>query len=303
MYAFVTSTLVKKTKNKSFWQGDVKTPEGNFPVVIWEGDAPFLDRGDVVKILTFKDQRDTKYRNLVIKAYEKISRNTVPPEQADIMFAVPKVSNELIESSVRLLFDKSFYNDQNIADFVVACLKDIDFKVLITCPAATKMHHNYQGGLVVHTAEVFSIANAIAQALPYKQFINHDIIRASAALHDIGKTVTYFLNDLGMADRRTSENTIGHLYYGMRMVEGTAKHQVLDEQYLHEILHNIAAHHGTAELGTIKEPKSLEAIIVHQADYISAKAGSIDTCFMNKEQYPMEFTTSAITSLVQAAEH
>lgn len=301
MYAFVTSSYVKKSKNKSFWQGDIRTTEGNFLAVIWEGDAAFLERGEVVRISSFKDQRDTKYHNIAIKAYDKIPKNEVPPDVAEILFAVPKVSNDLIEASAQVLFDRSYYDDQSIADFVVACLKDIDLKVLIDCPAATKMHHNYRGGLVVHTAEVFQIARAISNALPYKQFINTDVIKASATLHDIGKTITYFINEVGLADKKPTENVIGHLYYSMRMVEDTAKHQAIDKQILDEILHNIAAHHGRTDQGTIKEPKSLEALIVHQADHISAKAGEIDTLFMNNERYPHEFVTTAIKSLVQDA--
>lgn len=298
MYAFVTNTLIKQSKNKSFWQGTVRTTEGNFIAVIWEGDAPYLDRGEVIRILNFKDQRDTRYHNLVIKAYEKIAKDAVPQDVADIIFAVPKVSNELIESSAQFLFDKGLYKDQSIAEFTMACMKDIDLKVLIDCPAAVKMHHNYRGGLVVHTAEVVRIATAIADVFPYKQLINQDIIRSSATLHDLGKTITYFINDVGLADKKVIESTVGHLYYGMRMVEDTAKHHPLDEQFLHEILHNIASHHGKVDLGAIKEPKSLEAIIVSQADFISAKAGEIDSLFLNKEHYPYEYVTSAIKLLV-----
>ena len=51
------------------------------------------------------------------------------------------------------------------------------------------MHHNYIGGLVVHTWECLEMAQVILSKA--KKYLNQDEVLAAAILHDIGKIWEY----------------------------------------------------------------------------------------------------------------
>ncbi|PIU01487.1 hypothetical protein COT68_02955 [bacterium (Candidatus Torokbacteria) CG09_land_8_20_14_0_10_42_11] len=106
-------------------------------------------------------------------------------------------------------------------------------------PAATGHHHNFTGGLILHTAEILEIMLRLAKFLPYNNvgyskpdFTEEEIV-VSAYLHDFAKIVTYVedakdawrwndielpaevwtLNELAKAGISLSENELNALLY------------------------------------------------------------------------------------------
>jgi 3'-5' exoribonuclease len=101
---------------------------------------------------------------------------------------------------------------------------------------------------------------------------------AGAILHDIGKVNTYTFNELGVAKQTVVEKTVGHIFCAMSLVKTAFEDGMVDveAQFITEVLHCIAAHHGTREWGSIVEPQSLEAGIVSRMDYLSSRNGMME---------------------------
>ena len=138
-------------------------------------------------------------------------------------------------------------------------------------PAAKAMHHNYIGGLLVHTLECIELAKiVIKQSF---QRINEDNAVAACALHDIGKIFEYTIdeeNGLIDYDEEFKREWFSHTQYAysLCMTEG-----------FKEVAKMIAAHHARAEWGAILDlnEKDLENYVyfVHHIDDLSAKFGKI----------------------------
>lgn len=143
------------------------------------------------------------------------------------------------------------------------------FEKFITAPAAKRHHHNYKGGLLVHTNEVIEICKTIATIY---EDIDSDLLITGAILHDIGKTETY--------DYRTEKiemtdegSMIEHIFIGGHLVKECMCSLNISEKTQTDLLHLILSHHGDVELGwgSSVSPKTPEAIALHQADDMSAK--------------------------------
>lgn len=139
------------------------------------------------------------------------------------------------------------------------------YKQFTESPAAKALHHAYVGGLLEHTLEVCKLADGIAQIYP---FIKRDILVMGAILHDIGKIKEYSAK--ASIDFTTEGHLIGHLVIGAMMVSKACNELNLDELFTIHTEHMILSHHGKYEYGSPKRPKSLEAILLHYADDISA---------------------------------
>lgn len=135
------------------------------------------------------------------------------------------------------------------------------------CPAATRIHHAYIGGLVEHSLNVVRMCAALSELYPD---VDRDLLLTAAALHDVGKieefdwTVSPRMSDAG--------HMVGHVVGGTMMVREAANGIDGFDPILNLALqHAILSHHGLKEYGSPKQPKSLEALILHCADDLDAK--------------------------------
>lgn len=135
-------------------------------------------------------------------------------------------------------------------------------------PAAKHNHHAYVGGLLEHT---LSIARSCAlMAEHYWPAVDRDLLVAGALLHDLGKT-----RELGTQAGfpYTDEGKLmGHILIGLQMVAETAREvPELAQPRLLLLQHLIASHQGRYEWQSPREPRILEAIILHYCDDLDAK--------------------------------
>jgi 7,8-dihydroneopterin 2',3'-cyclic phosphate phosphodiesterase len=127
-------------------------------------------------------------------------------------------------------------------------------------PAAKKVHHSYTGGLIDHTLSTTKIGLAIAQQLDeiYGYKTDKDTIISSCLLHDLYKPYTYDKND------STSNSPLGNYMDHLIMVVL----KLTQNKFPFKVVHAVAAHHGDA--GPVR-PETLEAMVVHLADYTDSK--------------------------------
>ena len=166
-------------------------------------------------------------------------------------------------------FDK--IKDEKINTFLTKFFMEHKEKIKIA-PAAKLMHHNYVGGLMVHTLECIKYAEENMTISDYK--FNSDDIYAACILHDIGKIFEYTVdltNGLIDYDENFRKEWITHSQYGFTICMANG---------FNKIAKMIAAHHGRSDWGAIidLDQKDLEPELyfIHLIDNLSAKFGKIN---------------------------
>jgi len=146
---------------------------------------------------------------------------------------------------------------------------------LLTSPAACGNHHAYEGGLLDHLHSTAKLAGKICDHYPDVK-INRDIAVAGAFLHDIGKIECYRkIEEVDSKQRYKSTPSsllFHHIpigYYIVRAMSDRLKLKISEEE-LFGILHIIISHHGRKEYSSPRTPRTDEARIAAQADFIDA---------------------------------
>lgn len=170
---------------------------------------------------------------------------------------------------------------------------DERFKDLDLAPAALTWHHNYEGGLLAHTAEVAHFAEYSGN-IDHIANVDWDVLMAAALWHDVAKIHEYEcrmdvrekLPEKHLEIREEPNGMVrywvtGEFYKRIYHISGSAMefhhHAIkngVDVETMREVEHCILAHHGPVkDWGSPVEPQSLEALIVHHADMLSSKFG------------------------------
>ena len=232
--------------------------------ILWEEtlnrfDNKIFRTGNLVRIVSASFNE--KFNNCLISALELVKEAKLGLESSEIdkywaklQSYVAKIKDETLRNFVASQFEKY----------------EQEFKIK---PAAKLMHHNYIGGLLVHTVECAEFVELNMANFKYK--LNEDEVYAACLLHDFGKIFEYTVDtETGLIDYAPGfrEEWISHSQYGFSvcMTAGFKK-----------VAKMIAAHHGRAEWGAIIDlnQKDLEPelYIIHFIDNLSAKFGKINT--------------------------
>lgn len=167
-------------------------------------------------------------------------------------------------------------------------LKIMDDKkdLLVTCPAAFRLHHAILGGLMLHTISIVRMAEEICKIYPN---IDRELLISGAILHDAAKTWEFELSKSGLVKGYTAEGElIGHLVKGAIYVEEAAKELGIKSEKAVLIQHMILSHHGEPEFGSPVRPMFLEAEILSALDSLDATIFEINKATQKVE--PGKFT-------------
>ncbi len=212
--------------------------------------------GNIIRIITAS--YNEKYNNCLLNNYEVLETAILglEKEKSEEFF------NKIIE-------EVEAFKNEKLKTFVLNILNENKEKFLI-CPAAKQMHHNYIGGLIIHTFECVEILKALLPAL--KKPLKKEEVIAATILHDIGKIFEYSINtDSGIIEynEQFRKDWISHSQFGytLCMKEG-----------FYDMAKMIAAHHSRADWGAMIDlgERDLEPFyyIVHHVDDLSAKFGA-----------------------------
>lgn len=135
-------------------------------------------------------------------------------------------------------------------------------------PAAKHNHHAYVGGLLEHT---LSMAGAcVRMGEHYASAIDRDLLVTGALLHDLGK-----IREIGTRAGfpYTDEGKLlGHILLGIQLIaDAAASIPQLPASRLLLLQHLVASHQGKYEWQSPREPRILEALILHYCDDLDAK--------------------------------
>ena len=237
--------------------------------ILWEEtlnrfDSKIFRTGNLVKIVSASFNE--KYNNCLVSALELVQEARLGLEPSEVDEYWTK-----LKSFIDKIKDTNLHNFVN--DLFVKYEKEFKFM-----PAAKLMHHNYIGGLLVHTVECCEFAELNMAKFTYR--MNKDNIYAACLLHDFGKIFEYTVDlETGLIDYAPNfrEEWVSHSQYGFCICMNAG---------FKKVAKMIAAHHGRAEWGAIIDlnEKDLEPelYLIHFIDNLSAKFGKINTHLLCK---------------------
>lgn len=143
------------------------------------------------------------------------------------------------------------------------------FARFASCPGARAHHHAYLGGLIEHTLAVAILCRTLGSMYPG---VDTDLLVTAALLHDIGKVdeLTYD-TAVGYTDEG---RLLGHVMLSERRLRDAAAAITPSPpaELLTRLSHAVLSHHGELEWGSPKRPSTVEALLLHHADNLDAKA-------------------------------
>jgi len=261
---------LKKDSGEPYASFEFGDSSGRIRGTLWNNVkeiASLLNVGDIVKVQGFvTTYGDSNYINV-----EKI-RKAVQQDNVNKSQFIPRTEKDTRMLMLRLFsIIDSLKNDQ-IKRLLHLIFDDIDFKnEFAKSPAAKLWHHNYLGGLLEHTLNVVDICDKV---LGNYERVNRDILISGALLHDIGKVAELTIE--GFIDYSDTGRLLGHTVIGCQIV--TQKISTIQDFPKHlsdQIQHLILSHHGQKEQGAPIVPMTLEAIILHCADYLDSQSNAI----------------------------
>ena len=228
--------------------------------VLWEEalnrlDVKLFRIGNIVRIVTASFNE--RFNNCLITSLELI-------KEAKMGLSEEERNNVFDE----ILGYINNIQNQDLKTFLLNYFEEHAEQIKVSTAAKT-MHHNYIGGLLVHTLECIKIAETNINIL--FQDINKDEALAACILHDIGKIYEYTINvENGMIDYDDTfkKEWLTHSQYGYTLCMSKG---------FKRIAKMIAAHHGRIDWGAIVDlnEKDLESYVyfIHHIDDLSAKYG------------------------------
>ena len=134
-------------------------------------------------------------------------------------------------------------------------------------PAARSMHQAYVGGLLEHTLNVVRLCQTVALLYPE---VERDLLITGALLHDIGKVEEYEIKaGIEITD---PGRLLGHVVMGYSLVTEIVRGlDNFPEEKALRLRHMLLSHHGQLEWGSPKQPKTLEACILHHCDNLDGQ--------------------------------
>jgi 3'-5' exoribonuclease len=146
-------------------------------------------------------------------------------------------------------------------------------------PAGKSWHHSYLSGLLEHTLEIIKICDLMCDIHPE---VNRDLLVCGAIMHDFGKIEELTFDSV--FDYSDKGKLIGHIVISaMEINEKAGRISGFPEDLKHQLIHLVLSHQGKLEYASPVLPKTLESIILYQADELSAKTNAYKALSATKQ--------------------
>jgi len=269
--ARVDSTFVVRSKEmRATRSGDaylaleLSDRSGLMPAVWFRPDArsAAAPSGSVVRVsgrvTTFRGNKRISVDSLIsARQYDPEDMIAAGPDDRDTSIAQFRALAGTVRDSELRRVLKAVFGDE------------IFFERFAACPGSQSRHHAHLGGLIMHSAAVASICVTLAGL--YEQ-VDRDLLVTAALLHDMGK-VDELAWDTGI-EYTDEGRLLGHVILGERRLRRATDRlrTPIRPGLLTRLSHAMLSHHGELEWGSPKRPSTLEALLLHHADNLDAKA-------------------------------
>lgn len=284
-YFILTRFEIKLTKtNKEYLNLELRDKSALAPAKVWDSFENIKNKikeGDIVKVSgvmeEFNNQPQIKITNIrPVKEDENVSHSDfLPKSKRDLSVMKKEFENRISQI-------KNTYLNQLLENI----FNESSFEKYIKAPAGKAWHHSYVHGLLEHTLEIIKICDLMCDIHPE---VNRDLLICGAMLHDFGKTEELqFDTNFDYTDKG---KLIGHIVIAaMEIEKETEKIPDFPQDLKNHLIHLVLSHQGKLEYASPVEPKTLEAIILYQADELSAKTNAYKSAIQNDEQSGSSWT-------------
>ncbi len=247
---------------------DLQDNSGNIEAKLWDAkdeDLIVVSPGKVIRVngdvllyrgslqLRINSTKTVNETDYSVSDYVKAS----PISEEDLRLKISEFVLAIENETLSLLVNK--------------ILSDTD-KDFYTYPAASRIHHEYVGGLATHVLGMLKIAKNLCDAHDY---INRSLLYSGILLHDLGKTTE--LSGPVLTHYTNQGRLLGHISIMQADVFDYAKQlNIEDSEEVMLVRHMILSHHGQYEYGSPVLPMIPEAEFLTFIDNLDARADMLD---------------------------
>lgn len=268
--------LLKKCDEKNAKNGStyldiiLSDKDGEMPAKLWDYKGENLfETGMVVKIRGTVEQYNGHDQFRISQIRPASSSDDY--NLADIVPSSEVGGEQIFDMIIRRV---NAFKDDDLKRIVLEILNDKK-DLMVTCPAAFKLHHAIVGGLMLHTISIVRMAEEICKIYPN---IDKELLLSGAILHDVAKTWEFELSKTGLVKGYSTEGElIGHLVKGAMYIEEAANKLNIKSEKVVLLQHMVLSHHGVPEYGAAVRPLFLEAEILSDLDSLDAKIYEINS--------------------------
>lgn len=159
-----------------------------------------------------------------------------------------------------------------------ALIKECE-KDFFTYPAASRIHHDFVGGLATHIVGMIRVGKALCALYPA---LDEDLLMAGIILHDVGKLKE--LSGPVITEYTLEGKLLGHISIMQARVSEVASQLGIQNDNVVMLRHMILSHHGEYEYGSPVLPLLPEAEMLHYIDNIDARMNILEKAFAQTEE-------------------
>jgi 3'-5' exoribonuclease len=269
MFLIVSKCETKTSKTgKLFLNLELRDRSSSLPSKVWDNAEEYarkLKEGTVVKVAGMIEDFNGAPQIKIDKIRPAQTGDNVNPDDF-----LPRSRRPLSEMTGELDGVIKSVSDPFLNRLLKSIFSGDNLDKYSRTPAGKGWHHAYLHGLLEHTLEIVKICDLMCSI---HNGINRDLLICGALLHDFGKTeeLTYD----SVFDYSDKGKLVGHIVIGALTVDRIAS-SIPDfpEDLKTHLIHLVLSHQGKLEYASPVEPKTLEAIILYQADELSAKTNA-----------------------------
>lgn len=281
----LVKTFEEKTASngKNYISGTISDSSGVLWFKIWNVNPAWmeiLEAGKVIEVVTGKVEEYKGNLSVVLLVAKK-----APGEK--IMNYVPGSYMDEDAIKERLMFFREQINADGID--LTSVFKTMEeagiLEKYLSYPAGISKHHAYSAGLITHSIEVCNLAMNNGATLRDNPLVKPDmgVLLTASLFHDIGKLAEYETDTTGMFTALSFSGELnGHHFMSANFVSKMFGNLIKGRR-MSNLLHCILSHHGRLEWGAAVEPKTLEALILHQCDMLSSQSVFLQERLKEKE--------------------
>lgn len=258
---------LKEYDGKKFLKLELGDNSGRVDAVMWDEAERFYANAEVGNIVEARGNITT-YRDSLQINLESLRKADRKIELKDFL---PASEHDLDELLVRFKNKASSVKNRPLRALMENLVDDSSLmQRLRQAPGGKLWHHSYLGGLLEHT---LSVAEICEKAVSLYKLVDRDLLITGALVHDIGKINQYSTS--GFIDYTDEGRLVGHIVSGYEIIAKKIETiKDFPEGLSLQLKHLILSHQGELEMASPVVPQTLEAIILHYADEMDAKAGA-----------------------------
>lgn len=193
---------------------------------------------------------------------EYVRSSTIPKAQLkeEVYATIENMQNEVYKNITKAVvdeFEKDFF----------------------TYPAASRIHHDFVGGLATHVCGMLKLGNYFCDLYP---LLDRDLLLSGIIVHDIGKL--FELSGPVITEYTLEGKLLGHISIMHAKLSEKADTLGYEGEEVTLLRHMILSHHGEYEYGSPVLPLLPEAEMLHYIDNIDARMNILDKEFVKTQK-------------------